>query len=234
MKETIQQLSLTERILFSKNRKEITRLDLPMPIFVMRDHDGAGKIWDQAYVDGIISQATLIHIDAHDDLAFRTPLPTSFAQLQAGNYEVGSFIIPRAVTGIIGKMYWVIPRGMQHHYGQPPMPQMNNPVIRYPESLQHEAVSAALQLEVTREIPVVTADLLDLDLDFFTYNLSGYIPDYVLKLRIKQYLNKVFSSIQKPKIITIATSPGYIQCNRERPVLEAALEAVQTFFSSAR
>jgi len=233
MKEIIQQLPLIERILFSKSRKEITRLDLPVPTFVMRDHDGAGKVWDQAYAEGNISQATLVHIDAHDDLAFHTPLPTSFVELQMANYEVGSFIIPRVAVGIIGKMYWVIPRNMPQQFLQHSVLKNSSSVIRYPESLLHEKVNTTFQLEVTREVPAVTADLLDLDLDFFTYQLSGYVPDYVLKLQVKKHLHKVFTVVQKPKIITIATSPGYIQFNRERPVLEAALSAVQTFFSVA-
>lgn len=214
MKETLTSENDLEAFLYGAKRKEIWQMqsgqlnrfndkELITPnasLFLMKDHDGAGKIWDLAYEQQTINQATLLHVDAHDDLAFRLPLPATFAQLQQSEFQVGSFIVPRINLGIIGKIIWVVPRNMSDAY------------VRHP------------QVEITKKIPIIEAELIDIDLDFFTYNLPSGYPNFLLKQRAKHFFSDLFKLVTKPKIITVATSPGFIKTGTEKPLLEAVVE----------
>ena len=214
VKETLPFQNNLEAFLFGAKRKEIWQMqsgqinrfndnEIIIPgvsLFLMKDHDGAGKIWDFAYEQQTINHATLLHVDAHDDLAFRLPLPATFTQLQESEFQVGSFIVPRINLGIISKMIWVFPRNMRDAYARHP------------------------QVEITKEIPVIEAELIDIDLDFFTYNLPIGYPNFLLKQRAKRFLSDLFKLVTKPKIITVATSPGYIKTGTEKPLVEAVVE----------
>ena len=50
------------------------------------------------------------------------------------------------------------------------------------------------------------------------------MPDFILKRRVFDFMNKLLERIHGVKIITIAISPGYIQIGRERILLESVLD----------
>lgn len=196
-------------------------------LYVMRDHDGAGKVWDAAFEAGQFSAATLVHVDAHDDLAFHSPLPRTREDVFQQEYEVGSFILPRVNVGCIQNIYWVAPFSPERS-SQERRVSSSGIVIPYPESLGSDELSTKPTVIVSREIPQVTAELIDIDLDFFTYDLASYYPNYLLKMQAKKFFETVLKRVLAPKIITIAISPGYITGGRETPLLEAALEVFHT------
>ena len=189
----------------------------------MRNHDGAGKVWDRAFQAGAIKQhSVLCHIDAHDDLAKRGILPCSFAELTKKNYQVGSFILPRVNVGIIDTIIWIKPKG------EDPTNKLRRNTetasfVNFPSSLEAEDLRNKPLVHTTDKITPASADLLDIDLDFFTQGLSKFTPNFVLKRRVSAFMKELFNNISGVKIITIATSPGYIQSGREIIILETVL-----------
>lgn len=240
MKETFSFADTIPTILYGKRKAiwEVTfgsptlfkpeQLDLGHTrLYVMRDHDGAGKVWDAAFDAGQFSAATLVHVDAHDDLAFHSPLPQTREEVLRQEYEVGSFILPRVNVGCIQNIYWVAPFSLDRTTQERRAPSSGR-VIPYPESLGSDELSTKPTVIVSKEIPQVTAELIDIDLDFFTYDLESYYPNYLLKIQAKKFFETILKRVLAPKIITIAISPGYITGGRERPLLEAALEVFQS------
>ena len=192
MKETLHSQRGYDAFLFQSKRKDVWRVRSKsmepvakaellfdgVSLFVMKDHDSAGKIWDLAFSTGIINSAMLVHIDAHDDLAFKKPLPATFERLQIEEFQVGSFIIPRIELGIIGEMVWIVPVSM------------HDSIVRHPSE------------KIMKEVPQISAQLIDIDLDFFTYKLPAAFPNFLLKLKAKEFLKHTFQCIDGPKIIT--------------------------------
>jgi len=185
------------------------------PVFVMQDHDGAGRIWDWAYFYGVIpSNSTLVHVDADDDLVLPGILPEALDALLIENYEVGSFILPRVNIGMIRDIVWIQPKSATR-YSTCSLASIESPRLLSKPSVR-----------VTKDIPLIEADLLDIDLDFFTAGLSEFYPDFLLKNKAASFISSVVQKIRGVKVITIATSPGYIQSGRERLLLQSTLEAL--------
>ena len=203
---------------------EITDNDFQnQPVFIMFDHNEAGKVWDRAYQFGLLNcNSHLTHVDAHDDLSLRKPLPTSYEELVDREYQAGSFILPRVNIGMIGKITWVKP--LNHSLPTTQVTQSpGSSVLSYPYSICANDLRNKPTISETSEIPYMDSDLLDIDLDFFTHGLSPHMPDCILKRRVSNFMNKLLERIWGIKIITIAISPGYIQTNREKILLESVL-----------
>lgn len=197
---------------------EMTKLGresyLNRPVFIMQDHDGAGRVWDAAYYHGVIPQgSTLVHVDAHDDLSLPDYLPTTLEELGKHDYNVGDFILPRVNVGIVSNIVWIKPPKRAFWRA-------------WYETHAEWRLSHKPKIEVSDYVPEMNADILDIDLDFFTDDINNPVPDFFLQRNATKFLSKLMEKVSGVKIITIATSPGYIQMNRERPLLEAALEVL--------
>ncbi len=184
-----------------------------LPIFIMRDHDGAGRIWDQALELSILPKnSTLVHIDAHHDLGLPDELPNSVEELSFANFQAGSFILPRVNTGIIKDIVWIRSKSTD-----PRLADMNR-------NIGSSRLLAKPNVKVVKGIPKMQADLLDIDLDFFTDGNGEWYQNSLLKRNLHAFMLQLAKGIKGIKIITIATSPGYIQSGKERLLLESILD----------
>lgn len=229
-------ISLYNDFIYSSDRKKLWKVDNQVlrplentdddcrttaKIYVMKDHDSAGRIWDKMFMYGkLCSGATMVHIDAHDDLAIHGYLPESMDELNTANYEVGSFILPRVNIGMIGAIYWVHPKRMKQYMVTN---DSHAAVVSYPHSIISPRLRIQPQVVTTPDVPHVAADLLDIDLDFFTAGLSDLCPNIVLKMQVSRFMQKLTQNVHGVKMITIATSPGYIQSGREKVLLETVI-----------
>jgi len=177
-------------------RKEFSRT---VPVFYMQDHDAAGPVWDAARELGIIPRgATLVHVDAHDDLAVRLPLPEAPADLSHLSYDVGAFIMPRVHAGIISHIAWVHPENVS-----PPE-----------DSGQTDGL-----LVGTIKFPKMKAELLDIDLDYFTKKIPQWHPDAWIRARVRTDIQELLHNVTGVRVITVALSPGYIRFSQAKTIL---------------
>jgi hypothetical protein len=225
-----------EEVLFSFGKKKIWAFDnagfrevvepkgedfFGRRLFVMQDHDKAGKIWDWAYLyRAIPKKSTLFHLDAHDDLFLPDNIPASLDDIWGQEYQIGSFILPRVNLGIIGNIVWVKPKGIKTEQRH----SFND--RSFPNSIHSSKLLHQPKVSVIEEIQAMRADLLDIDLDFFTHGLSENCPNFFLKRRVKSIIAEIIEKISGSKIITIAISPGQIQTGREKVLLESVLNCL--------
>ncbi|MBI2034190.1 MAG: UPF0489 family protein [Candidatus Levybacteria bacterium] len=197
------------------------------PVFVVLYHDGAGRVWDRAHRYGVIpSNSTLVHVDAHDDLALPPTLPQTIDELSTQEYGVGSFILPRVKVGMIGRIVWVKPQTVESPGEEAGNQNMTLQTIHFPESIESPLLPSKPKVTVTEDVPLIKADLLDIDLDFFTAGLPEWFPNFFLKKKVTVFITSLVRKIQGIKIITIAVSPGYTHSSRERVLLESTMKAL--------
>ncbi|MDD3302762.1 MAG: UPF0489 family protein [Candidatus Gracilibacteria bacterium] len=178
-------------------------------IYLFDNHNHAYFFWHKSRLDGIIgNNCTLYHIDEHTDM--RNPgiyLETKDLNkiekiFEYTNYvDVGNYIIPAIHDGLIKEMHsirseselLVISSEVEKSFEELDSTKfINNYISKKPiPSLKSELQTPSI--------------ILNLDLDFFEPKLD-YI-DYKLK---KELIQKI---IKKASVITVATSPFFIDQN---------------------
>lgn len=190
-------------------------------VYLARDHDIASKVWDRYFKLGIISApCKLVHIDVHDDLYMPPVLPSSFLDLTQTKYQVGSFILPRAHLGLISEIIWVRP---------PRVTQRGTGVKSYPQSINSNDLQHRPSVIEFDSIPTVSTDILDIDLDFFTNMYGDAVPNWMFTMLVKRNLEIIRKRITNFKVITIASSPGFVSSKRERALVVLAIQALSSW-----
>lgn len=198
----------------------------PVSIFYMQEHNVAGYVWDLAAQHGVIApMATLVHVDAHDDMALQHPLPRTINEATIYSYSVGAFIIPRIQTGVIDNVIWLHPKNV-HPDTMTATPIAQGASLRYPNSLRSPDLRGGYHVMDTSDLPKVQAELLDIDLDYFTKKYPEETPDFVLRALVARDLKEILRRVSGVRIITVALSPGYIRYSDAKPVLEEALRVL--------
>jgi hypothetical protein len=196
-----------------------------LPVFFVQDHNAAGFIWDQAHALGKISDhSTLMHVDAHDDLALRLPLPRDTQELSSLSYEVGSFILPRVHLGIIDTIVWMHPSSVHPPLGLGEYDHLS--FTSYPDSLQSRRLAHTPHVIETIQVPDIHAEILDIDLDYFTQDAPTYYPDFIFQKTVRNVITELKRRVQNVKLVTVALSPGYIQFSHANAIL---IEAMRLF-----
>jgi hypothetical protein len=220
--ELLYRLPKNEAFLFRNDQftplPELSQKDfLEYPIFLMHDHKEAGRVWKKAFELGVIGKnLSLLHIDAHDDLALRNPFPD-------GEPQNESFILPLVEKGLIRDITWVC-----NHPNAPVdfEPDAHSVTVPYPYSLTHPSLTKRpIVSEVGKLTDIQAFDLLDIDLNFFTEDVNQNVPDFWLRWRTRKSMEETMRLVSDVKVTTITVSPGFIQNGRAQALVEEALKA---------
>lgn len=200
-----------------------TVLGTGTPVYIFDDHNHAAFAICEAHSEGrLFPSATMIHIDAHDDGTVSPIVPNTrglpplseVANMVQYYTDIESFIDPIVNWGLVREVIWVDPE-----WNNPPifMPSQGRSIISGFADNQHQVNRISVRttpMEIwdvgdLEEInPINPRQLIvDIDIDFF-----AEIPENSTKER--GALGMIKRLMQKATIVTVATSPGYI--NQER------------------
>lgn len=191
------------------------------PVYVFDDHNHALFAWYEAFREKRIrSGARLFHFDEHSDgessiFHFTQPQktwPTSarFVANYAKELEINGFIAPAIWMGLVGRVFWIRPyfNGIYHDdeskdsegYWRVPRIQVG--------------IDDFVSMQQSEMDPQTT--IVDIDIDYFTHidNRSQ-----------RRELDILRCAMQKAGVVTIATSPGYIEELRATELVRDLLAA---------
>jgi|TARA_B100002003_G_C14091599_1_gene525045 hypothetical protein len=163
---------------------------------------------------------TLLHVDAHSDLADGIPYQGKIRKNYYGRVDITNFICAAAHLNIISEVYWLNPHsdetriqyfGDEKHSFKTKIGTENE--IEW-KSIHKMDIKKDIY---TQDMDTLKGYILDIDLDAFccingvgTSNLPcGYDSEEGYEQRIQQTIDSLMG-LKPPKIITIARSIGFL------------------------
>ncbi len=208
----------TDKYNFDTNTslKRFVRTELgsnAVPTYIFDAHNHAFFGWCEALHDSNMQLgATLLHFDQHDDNCYPANLDVDISNLESvynytQNLQIYDFIGPALINNVIQKFIWIKPGADKKEEFV-----MSNDVY-----VPYTAIgpdSKFLQRILSNTPPEKL--IVDFDVDFFNNHFS-YTP--ALENRCEKSMNKlvrsdletIARSITFAGVVTIATSPGFIQ-----------------------
>ncbi len=231
-------------------------------IFIADDHHKVFPFWLEAYRDGLLSKgSTLLHIDGHpDDAASARALqglidldtlaeksPEEVEKKVRDSYGIDSFIVPAVVTGLIDPKKWFYLAEIDDHVFPEELAWKRNPWqgvspdLASPFQFTYGLKRVPLE-EVLKDKWV---DLIDLDVDWFegkynrltaAFRQAGHSETEAQELArrsiLQDWVPRLMPLLARGKVVSIVTSPGFIDQEFAAQIVRTLLEALQGFDKS--
>lgn len=201
-------------------------------IYILDEHHHAFYCWAEARASGLIqSDALLVHIDDHGDEVDKTNKKLvnmsnlkEVAQFTNEALSEGEFVKKAQETQIVGRAIWVDDRL-----------SIDGVDVTWNEQ---DYIKVGVDNKIVSEImngPVGDM-VLDIDLDFFARHLYEWSSEKLLQDRkwegdvvslLEHDLDIVRNLMKKAKVVTIATSPGYLKPELAQMLVRKLLEVEQ-------
>ncbi|MFA6250487.1 MAG: UPF0489 family protein [Candidatus Shapirobacteria bacterium] len=198
-------------------------------IYIVDEHHHVFYCWAEAEASGLInSNSILIHIDDHGDASNRTNRQiadlnnlTEVARFTNELLSEDEFVKTAKRNDLLGDAVWVddqLPEDVvdaDWHDGDYPKVGIESKTVH--DILDNQDISF----------------VLDIDLDFFARHLYEWTNEKLIQNRrwpgdikslLEHDLEIVRSLIKKAKVVTIATSPGYLQPEFAKMLIQELLE----------
>jgi hypothetical protein len=184
-----------------------------IPTAIVDNHNEVLRYWKGR-------KRTLLHIDAHSDLADGIPFQGKVRKNYYNNVDITNFICAAAHLNIVSEVYWLNPHSEEariQYFGRGEKNLETN--VGTEKEIEWKSI---YNMDIKKDIYNQDVDtpkgyILDIDLDAFccingagTSNLPWYYDseeDY--EERIQQTIDTL-RGLKSPKIITIARSIGFL------------------------
>ena len=183
-------------------------------LYFVDEHHHVAYCWAEARAIGLIQdKATLAHIDDHGDEidtnTLKQPVAigdlASVARYVNDSLSEGEFIAQARQLGLVGKAYWIDDQLSKDAHD--------------PTWIEPDYPKIGIDNEIVRTLVEDTNLILDIDLDYFARHLYEWEHARLLKdrdwgesieLLIEHDISIIRELISSAKVVTIATSPGYL------------------------
>ncbi len=194
-------------IITDENRKYSGNI-AGIPTQIVDSHNEVYPFWAKSHKR---KRRTLIHIDNHADMEGIAHANTwETLEEYSHNLEIDDFIIPSIHYGFINEIYWINPReDFIIFYEQKNLiTKESGDIIDWQRKINQKIPIHEFQNHLSKRKEII----LDIDLDAFLdrhdrdryLNLLGNETDFIDR-RI-QIMQEIIKNVQKPDLITIATS----------------------------
>lgn len=198
------------------------------PLYVVDNHQHAFFAWCEAILEGAVDEETiLLHFDEHPDNVSHSYMVATDNLTDVYNFTCSlweaNFIYPAIYKGLVNTAYWIHPHFRSQDKLATSWSSVSSSFIPQTEPLQKIGMDNCLiDHIIAGEFPSHKL-IVDIDLDYFkSFNLSNHPENWDCQTLAKHReansideltehdVNRLRKVIQRAGLVTVATSPGYI------------------------